>query len=500
MTNSKKAKMNFLLSLIYQITAIALGLLVPKLTMTEYGSDVNGLVNSVNQFVAYLIVFEAGIQVVAVQALYKNVANGDHVAMNSILAAVNEKYKAIGICYFCTLSMLSAIMPLIVHNEGISYATVFFVTFFSGLSNVVLFFFHGKYRIMLTVEGKSYFIYILNIITTVLNHGIKIVLIIMRVSIVWVVFGSFVISLIPSCLIILYISKKYKWIDLKVKPNKEALSQNKEALFHQIAGLVFSNTDILLLTVFCDLKIVSVYTVYKLVCDYIFSFSKMPFDSVSFRLGQLYNSNKEKFKQIIFDVELGSSMIAFSLFSVCICLIIPFIGIYTSGIKDINYIDYRVAVLFVISEILNIIRIPMLSTINYAGHFRQTLPQSLLETIINLSVSVLGVIHLGIYGVLIGTIVALLYRTVEIIIYANKKLIQRKWCETFTLYISESLIMVCIYAAYRMIAPPVTSLIGFAVHGIVLSVVSFVMYFLFALLFFKPQITHFLQIIMKRKV
>ena len=63
--------------------------------------------------------------------------------------------------------------------------------------------------------------------------------------------------------------------------------------------------------------------------------------------------------------------------------------------------------------------------INFAGHFQQTQWRSILESAINLSVSVFLVAQIGIYGVLIGTIVALLYRTNDIIIYTNRKILNR---------------------------------------------------------------------------
>ena len=54
--------------------------------------------------------------------------------------------------------------------------------------------------------------------------------------------------------------------------------------------------------------------------------------------------------------------------------------------------------------------------IAYAGQFKESLPQTIAENVINLCVSLFGVYRWGIYGVLIGTIIALLYRTNEQII------------------------------------------------------------------------------------
>ena len=76
----------------------------------------------------------------------------------------------------------------------------------------------------------------------------------------------------------------------------------------------------------------------------------------------------------------------------------------------------------------------MLYTINYAGHFKLTTPQSIIETVINLVVSIIGVQFWGIYGVLLGTIIALFYRTNDIIIYANTKILKGSPVKTYFIY------------------------------------------------------------------
>ena len=96
MNSVQKSKLNILISLIYQIIAIALGLIIPRITMTGYGSNTNGLLASALQLVGYLSVFEAGIQAVATKSLYKTVGNNDNDGTNSILSAVNKNYKKIG--------------------------------------------------------------------------------------------------------------------------------------------------------------------------------------------------------------------------------------------------------------------------------------------------------------------------------------------------------------------------------------------------------------------
>ena len=53
-----------------------------------------------------------------------------------------------------------------------------------------------------------------------------------------------------------YIRKNYKWLDLSVKPDFKAIAQRGAVFMHQISSLVFSNTDVLILTFVSGLKTV----------------------------------------------------------------------------------------------------------------------------------------------------------------------------------------------------------------------------------------------------
>ena len=113
-------------------------------------------------------------------------------------------------------------------------------------------------------------------------------------------------------------------------------------------------------------------------------------------------------------------------------------------------------------EILTFARYPMLRVISYAGHFKQTLSRTIIETIINLVVSIIMVLNFGIYGVLIGTIVALLYRTIDIIVYSNKKLLNRSPNKTISIYL------------VNLVLTAICSLILFSINVTINSYLTFI--------------------------
>ena len=71
---SKKSLINIITSILYQIIAILFGFIVPKLIIKNYGSSVNGLIESITQFLGYIVLLESGIGGVIKAVLYKPLA------------------------------------------------------------------------------------------------------------------------------------------------------------------------------------------------------------------------------------------------------------------------------------------------------------------------------------------------------------------------------------------------------------------------------------------
>ena len=74
----KKLKLNTITSLIYEVIAIISGFILPRIIMGEYGSSINGLVNSITQFISIISFLELGVGKVVQSSLYKPLAEHDH--------------------------------------------------------------------------------------------------------------------------------------------------------------------------------------------------------------------------------------------------------------------------------------------------------------------------------------------------------------------------------------------------------------------------------------
>ena len=88
------------------------------------------------------------------------------------------------------------------------------------------------------------------------------------------------------------------------------------------------------------------------------------------------------------------------------------------------------ATLLVLGEFVWAIRLPYSSITLAAGHFKQTQKGAWVEAFSNIIISVILVWKFGIVGVAIGTLVAMLIRTVEFVYHTNKYILERKQSES----------------------------------------------------------------------
>ena len=114
MNSTKKSMVNMATSYVYKIVTMVLGIIIPKLFITGYGSEINGLQSSVTQIFSYIALLEAGIGATVIQSMYAPVAAGKKKKINSYLSAASKYYNKIGFLYFAVLTAVAVVYSLIV--------------------------------------------------------------------------------------------------------------------------------------------------------------------------------------------------------------------------------------------------------------------------------------------------------------------------------------------------------------------------------------------------
>lgn len=422
---SKKAILNIITSLLLQVVVLICGFIVPKLIITKFGSNVNGLVSSITQFLAYITLLEAGFGPVVKAALYRPIANKDKKQIGNILKASEKFFRTIALIFIVYLIILSVVYPVIVSSQFAYMYTLSLVLIIS-ISTLAEYYFGMTYKLYLQAEQKTYITSIIQMIGYILNTIAIVILIKCNTNIQVVKLVSSIIFVLRPIAQNIYVKKKYN-INLKSADKNYQLKQKWDGLAQHIAAVVHNNTDVTILTFFSKITEVSVYSVYYLVVKGIKSIIQAFTGGIDASFGDMIaKGEQEQLNRSFKTYELFYYTITTIAYTCTILLIVPFITVYTLGITDANYIRPVFATLLVLGEFIWAIRLPYSSITLAAGHFKETRKGAWVEAFSNIFISLILVWKFGIVGVAIGTLVAMLIRTVEFVYHTNKYILGRK--------------------------------------------------------------------------
>ena len=325
-------------------------------------------------------------------------------------------------------------------------------------------------------EGKSYILTNISTVSSIAFSIAKILLLVYGFGVIAIQGVFFFFAVLQMLFIVIYIKRLYKWIDYKkMNPDFEAISQSNYVLLHQITGMIFDNTDVLLLTVMLGLKTVSVYSMYATFYNIIKTAVNTISYSYSYALGQIFNTDKKLFAKLHDVYELYNMAITFALICILNIFILPFMTLYTDGVTDINYIDRYLPILFTTVYLLSNGRASSGLVIDFAQHFEQTKWRAILEATINIVVSIIGIYFFGIYGALLGTIVALLYRANDMILYASKLMRRSCWI-TYRRWGCNAILFVLITMLSNRFLPEMQSYVIMLGWAVVIGLIVFIVF------------------------
>jgi len=492
---SKNAIFNIITSLFLQLIIIIYGFIVPKIIISEYGSSVNGLVSSITQFLGYISLLQAGFGPVVKSLLYKPIANKDKTEIANILKATEKFFRNIAKIFILYIILLAIFYPLLIDNQFGYFYTLSLIVIIS-ISIFTEYYFGMTYSLYLQAEQKNYIISIFQAVTYLLSIICVIILVKFDVSIHLIKLVSGLIFVFRPIFLIIYVKKLY---NIKFSSNNDnyVIKNKWDGLAQHIAAVIHGNTDITLLTIFCKLSEVSVYSVYYLVVNGIKKIVLTFSDSINSSWGDMIAKNEKKNLIEKFNAyEVVYNIIVTIIFSSALILIVPFVSVYTKNIVDVNYVRYTFGYLIVISEYICMIRLPYINLAYAAGHFKQTRIGAWVECISNIFISIIFVRKYGLVGVTIGTIIAMFIRTCEFVYHSNKYILNRSiWSSVkkIMLVIIETIIIILI----SKILPFYDNVnyLNWVLNSIIVVLISVMVTFSLNIIFYKNELKNMLKLV-----
>lgn len=477
MKKNKVVLFNIICSLLQQVVVTISAFILPRFILSAFGSEINGLVSSLTQFLSYVSLLEGGLTGVVSANLYEPLANSDDQLLSRVLKTASNFYRKIGIIYVIYTILIGVIYPLIVKsNFSITY--IFSLTLILSINLLIQYLFSITWKTLLNADKKGFVVSLTYIVVVILNTIITIVVLHFYKNIHLVKFVSALIYLIQPIVYGIYINRHYK-ITKKIDEDKQLMTQRWDGFAINIAAFVHNNTDIVVLSILATLSDVSVYAIYMLVINGLKSIVMAVSSPIVPVVGNAYaKGDKEALHKAFNKHEFIVLFLSFFLFTVGGLCITPFVMIYTKGVTDVNYNQPVFGWLIILAELVYCIKDPHLSLAYSANKFKDLRFIAYLEAILNIIISVCLVPKFGIIGVAIGTLVAMSVRTIYQICYLKFNILFYSFKKLFSKFFGYFVCLLFIFLiCNKIINYNVINLLEWIIVAMETSIVTFLIYF-----------------------
>lgn len=453
-----------------QLILMILGIIIPRIMIVSYGSDVNGLLSTITQIFTYLVLLEAGIGQAAKNTLYKYLVSNDKDSVSRIVIVAKKYYAKITIYYGLAVLCLATIAPFVL-KSNVDKITIFLIIILEGLSGVISFYFIETDIALLNADGKGYINNSINVLNRIIGYIVKIFMASFKLSIVTLQLAYFLITILKVIVYRIYINKQYPWLRSDINTENEVLKDRNAFVLTEIAWTIFSSTDMIVLSMFMSTTASSVYAVYNIVFSNINNIFSTVFHSISYVLGKLYHESIQKYIKIhdsFNSIFIGGMTV---LLCVTYLLIIPFIQLYTKGVTDVNYINVSLPLLFCLVQLFSWTRYVTGQLSSIAGYAKPVSKISVIEAITNLILSVLLVNIYGITGVVAATVAALPVKVIYLTWLSDKVILKRSFKKTLKIIFVNYLLFFITVCFSKFLPISIKSFMQFIIYGVIFTLI-----------------------------
>ena len=257
--HKRKLTYNTITSILLQLITVVSGFIIPRLILKTYGSEVNGLVSSITQFVGIISFLELGVGAVVQSSLYRPLAENDELAISRIYRSANKFFRTLATILLVYIIVLVFAYPLLVKEQFDFIYTAMLIVAMS-ISWFAQYFFGIVNGLVLKADQKGYILFTIQGVTVIINTIASVLLMRNGYSIQIVKLCTSLVFLARPLFLSLFVSKHYK-INKHIQYTVEPITQKWNGVAQHVAAVVLDSTDTIVLTLLSTLANVSIYGV-----------------------------------------------------------------------------------------------------------------------------------------------------------------------------------------------------------------------------------------------
>ena len=160
-SRSQKAILNTMSELFFEIVVAVCSFVLPRLVLSHFGSEYNGIILSISQFIGCIALLKAGIGGVTRAALYKPIAEKDTEGISEIVNATQGFMQKIAIVFSISAVVFACVYPFLVEKD-FNWFFAFSLVLILSIDTFAQYYFGLPYQMVLQADQKTYITSLLN--------------------------------------------------------------------------------------------------------------------------------------------------------------------------------------------------------------------------------------------------------------------------------------------------------------------------------------------------
>lgn len=477
---TKNASRNILFGVLLKIYQIIIPFIMRTAMIYLLGVQylgLNGLFTSVLQV---LNLAELGVGSAMVFSMYKPIAEDDSHTICALMKLYKYYYRIVGLLIAIIGCVLTPFIPNLISGNvpsGINVYTLYLL----NLSATVLSYWLFAYKnSILQAHQRVDVVSKVTLITSTIQYGLQLLALWLLKNYYAYVIVALLTQALTNIVTAIVADKMYPGFKPKgklLKEEIEKINQRIKDLFAaKLGGVVVSSADTIVISAFLGLTVLAVYQNYYFIMNSICGFITVIFTAVTAGIGnslvtESIDKNYHDFKKFTF-------IICFILCVCCNCFIAlyqPFMEMWVG--KELM-LSFDFVILFCILFYLLELAMVWATIKDAAGLWHSDRFRPLIGAIANLMMNVVLVQKIGLYGIILSTVISYLFISMPWLIHNLFTLLYKKslseYLKTILLYVVIC-ILSCILTHYLCSLINVDGFVSLIVYGTIAIVISMVL-------------------------
>ena len=403
----KSSFKNMITAVSSNVLTIIVGLVAQAVFIKILGSEYLGLNGLFSNVISMLGIVELGMGSAIIYNMYKPIAEEDHEKIKSLMQFYKKSYRIITLIISIIGIMIIPFIKYIVDIESVTVGINVYLVYILFLLETICSYILSYKRSMLYANQKEYITNIIHMGYTILVNTMQLTFLYFTHDYYLYLIIKVMMRLVENIVISSYVNRRYSYLldnnvtKLDRKTEKDIFQKIRALFFHKIGTFIVSGTDNIIISKYLGLVTVGLYSNYYMIINAVQTVINHIIQATRASVGNLLVTESKTKQFDIFNIRFVNFWIScFS--SICIFVIMDsFITIWI-GYKFV--LPTKVLLVLVINFFIVSSRSTYGAFKEAAGIFYEDRFVPIIESLLNIVLSIIFVKKFGLMGVFMGTI------------------------------------------------------------------------------------------------